>query len=158
MLTDVEHFPGETPPNFDSVPTCTEEESDSRWIAEHLSCPDDELFTRGGCHIFAFALAEQHPNGCYELRRVVCETHHIDHIYIVVGHQMIDCKGIRSESDYLAPLLGHVIETLQRDELIADPPSKRFNQCCKPAFVQPALARARSLITSDPARFGLQPQ
>lgn len=73
-----------------------------------LELGDDELFCRGGCHIFADELFERLQAKGFVLRRLADGDHRrfaAYHVYVSRGDMMVDVNGVGSEQSLISRLV-----------------------------------------------------
>jgi hypothetical protein len=142
-------------------------------IGKFFYASDLFLFTGGGCHIFARALANLLSDQRYVLRAAF-ETKNCKpdcfHVYAYADGYLIDALGIKREQDYLDHIAGsrgvkiHTELCAEKDlfkktgwSKDGDPAYEvnRWGLVMDDSFVAYAKARAEMLIQIEPARYQL---
>src|ERR1700732_5344196 len=95
-------------------------------LRELLAKSDDELFSKGGCHIYALALQRCYPK--LNIKRAghpqATDSLKAQHVYTVIDEIKVDVFGQESEEQYLSKNCdGHW--DVSAEELTMVDPSKR---------------------------------
>ena len=148
---------------------------------ESLDLNDEELFTRGACHVFASVLIHQIPDQVFELAMVssVFPTHpncntQARHIVCSRGEFIVDVRGVRMWSDYVEQETAKLREWYSRilsdvrltrtaiteDDLFTVArdtprygPVNRWEHCLEADFLVEARSRAVSYVSENRRRF-----